>query len=207
LRGAEIGFDYRPLSTARLGLTLFANRLENGIANVTLGRGPGTFPGVGFVARGGEFRQRQNLDAIEVRGVELDGGLDLGPWSLSGGYSFADAEVRGSGPALPLNGLRPAQTPRHLLSGTLGWRGLTGARASATLRYAGAQFEDDLNEAKLPDAVTLDLAGSIPIARFLRVEARAENVTGSRVVAAISSSGLVERATPRTLWVGLRLTP
>jgi outer membrane receptor protein involved in Fe transport len=204
LRGIEAGIDYRPLSTARIGLTLFANRLNNAIANVTLGEGPGTFPGVGFVARGGQYRQRRNLDAIEVRGLELDGRLDLGAWSLSGGYSFADAEVRAAGPALPLSGLRPAQTPRHLLSGTLAWRGLTGARASATARHVGAQFEDDLNSQILPDAVTLDLAGSVPITSRLSLEGRAENVTGARVVAAISGEGLIERATPRTFWIGLR---
>jgi outer membrane receptor protein involved in Fe transport len=207
LRGVEAGFDYRPISTARLGLTLFANRLEGAIANVTLGRGPGTFPGVGFVARGGEYRQRRNLRAIDVRGIELDGALDLGAWSLSGGYSFADAQVRAAGPALALDGLRPAQTPRHTLAGTIAWRSLAGARAAATLRYVGAQFEDDLNETSLPDALTLDLAASLPLARRLRLEARAENVTNARVVAAISGDGLIERATPRTLWVGLRLTP
>jgi vitamin B12 transporter len=97
LRGAEIGIEYRPLSTARIGVTLFSNRLNNAIANVTLGQGPGTFPGVGFVARGGQFRQRQNLDAIISRGVELDGRLDLGDWSLSGGYSFADARSAAQG--------------------------------------------------------------------------------------------------------------
>jgi outer membrane receptor protein involved in Fe transport len=83
LRGAELGIDYRPLSTARVGLTLFANRLEGGIANVTLGEGPGMFPGVGFVGRGGQYRQRRNLDAIEVRGIELDGRLDVGPGRCS----------------------------------------------------------------------------------------------------------------------------
>jgi outer membrane receptor protein involved in Fe transport len=204
LRGVEAGVDYRPLSTARIGLTLFANRLEDAIANVTLGEGPGTFPGVGFVARGGQYRRRGNLDAIEVRGIELEGGLDVGAWSLSSGYSFADAEVRASGPALPLNGLRPAQTPRHLLSGTLSWRGLTGARASLTGRYAGAQFEDDLNRQLLPDALSFDVAGSLPLTAKLSVEARAENLAGARVVAGISGEGVIERATPRTLWLGLR---
>jgi vitamin B12 transporter len=203
LRGLEAGLEYRPLSTARLGLTLFANRLDDAIANVTLGRGPGQFPGVGFVA--GEFRQRQNLDAIEVVGIELDGRLELGAWTLSGGYSFADAEVRADGPAAPLDGLRPAQTPRHSLAGTLAWRGLTGARASATLRYVGAQFEDDLNQDLIPDALTLDAAASVPLTPRLSLEARAENLTDARVVAAISGAGLIERATPRTLWLGLRL--
>jgi outer membrane receptor protein involved in Fe transport len=205
LRGIEAGIDYRPLSTARIGITLFSNRLDGAIANVTLGQGPGTFPGVGFVARGGQFRQRANLDAIEVNGIELDGRLDLGAWSLSGGYSFADAQVVASGAAAPLDGLRPGQAPRHLLSGTLGWRGLNGARASATGRYAGSQFEDDLNRQLLPDALTLDLAGSVPLSSRLSIEARAENVTGARVVAGISGEGVIERATPRTFWIGLRL--
>jgi outer membrane cobalamin receptor len=205
LRGIEAGLEYRPLSTARLGITLFSNRLEGAIANVTLGNGPGVFPGVGFVAAGGQYRQRDNLDAIGVRGVEVDGRLDLGDWSLAGGYSFADAQVRASGTALPLDRLRPAQTPRHLLSGTLGWRGLSGGRASLTARYAGAQFEDDLNAQVLPDALTFDIAGSVPLTRRLSLEARAENLANERVAAGISGEGIIERATPRTLWIGLRL--
>ncbi|MEI9927443.1 MAG: TonB-dependent receptor [Sphingomonas sp.] len=42
------------------------------IANVTIAHGPGTFPGVGFVAAAGFYRVRQNLDAVEARGVEID---------------------------------------------------------------------------------------------------------------------------------------
>jgi vitamin B12 transporter len=205
LEGVEAGVEYRPLSTARIGITVFANRLEEAIANVTLGRGPGIFPGVGFVSAAGEYRQRRNLDAVESVGVELDGRLDLGAWSLSGGYSFADAHVRASGAAIPLNGLRPAQTPRHSLAGTVSWRSLDGIRASGTLRYVGAQYEDDLNQDLLPDALTLDAAASVPLTDRLSLEARGENLTGARVVAGISGNGVIERATPRTLWLGLRL--
>jgi outer membrane receptor protein involved in Fe transport len=204
-RGVEGGVAYRPLSTACIGITLFSNRLRNAIANVTLGAGPGAFPGVGFVGAGGEYRQRRNLDAVHSRGIEIDGRLELGAWSLSGGYSFADARVRASAAALPLNGLRPAQTPRHSLAGTAAWRGLGGARASGTLRYAGSQYEDDLNQQLLPDALTIDAAAAVPVSRRLSLEARAENITGARVVAGISGNGIVERATPRTFWLGLRL--
>ncbi|HEV2078850.1 MAG TPA: TonB-dependent receptor [Allosphingosinicella sp.] len=205
LQGVEAGVEYRPLPALRLGATGFANRLKDGIANVTLGRGPRVFPGVGFVGRGGEFRQRRNLDAIVARGVELDASLDLGSWSLSGGYSFVDAEVRASGPALPLNGLRPAQTPEHSLAGTLSWRAPAGHRASLTARYVGSQFEDDLNQQLLPDALTFDAAASYAVSSAVSVEARAENITDERVVAGISGNGLIERATPRTFWLGLKL--
>src|SRR3954462_978797 len=70
--GAGGGLDGRTAPRAGIGLTLFGNRLEDAIANVTRGRGPGTFPGVGFVAAGGEYRQRQNLDSIQAEGIELD---------------------------------------------------------------------------------------------------------------------------------------
>jgi len=204
LRGIEAGLEYQPIGTARLGVTVFSNRLDNAIANVTLGAGPGTFPGVGFVAAGGEYRRRGNLDAIEVTGIEIDGRLTLGAWTLSGGYSFADAEVRASGPAAPLSGRRPAQTPRHSLAGTLAWSALSGATASATLRYTGAQFEDDLGRDRLPDALTVDAALRVPVADDLTLEARAENLLDERVVAGISGAGIIERATPRTVWLGLR---
>jgi outer membrane receptor protein involved in Fe transport len=74
-------------------------------------------------------------------------------------------------------------------------------------RYVGSQFEDDLNDQRLADAFTLDAAAAWPLTRRIAVELRAENLTDARVETAISGNGIVERATPRTLWIGLRLTP
>jgi outer membrane receptor protein involved in Fe transport len=202
----EGGVDLRAGNRARLGITLFANRLDGAIGNVTLGAGPGVFPGVGFVAAGGDFRQRRNLDAIISRGVEVDGSVDMGRWRLAAGYSFADAEVKASGDAQPLDGLRPAQTPRHSLSATLSWRSPGGAFASAGARYVSSQYEDDLNRQLIPDALTFDAAASLPLGRGLVIEARAENFTDARVIAGISGAGIQERATPRTLWIGLSWT-
>ncbi len=204
LRGVEAGIDLRPAPWAQIRFTLFANRLTDAVANVTLGQGPGTFPGVGFVTAGGAFRQRQNIDALESRGVELEANLSLGRFRLTAGYSFADAEVSASGPAAPLDGLRPAQTARHSLTASIAWQGPRGFHASAGLRYVSAQDEDDRNAQRIPDALTLDAAASIPISRTLSLETRAENLTGEEVVAGISGTGIVERATPRTLWLGLR---
>jgi outer membrane receptor protein involved in Fe transport len=204
LKGIEAGIEYRPLNTVRGSVTVFANRLTDAIANVTLGQGPGIFPGVGFVAVGGEFRRRGNLDAIFARGIEVDGEVRMKAWTVSGGYSFVGAEVEADGAALALDGLRPAQTPRHSLSTTLAWRGLTGARASLSARFSGSQYEDDLNQQKLASALTFDAAAALPLGRGLTLEARAENIADERVVAGISGAGIVERATPRTLWIGLR---
>ena len=204
LGGVEAGLEWRPSPAFRLGATLFANRLDDAIANVTLGQGPGTFPGVGFVPAGGQFRRRENVDAVLSRGVELDARLSLGRWRLTAGYAFADAELRASGAAAPLDGLRPAQTPRHSASATLAWDGAGGATAALTARYAGSQYEDDLNRQRIPDALTFDAVAVVPVAQGLAIEARTENLTDARVVAGISGAGIVERATPRTLWLGLR---
>ena len=98
LAGAEAGIEYArgPL---RLSLTAFVNRLSDAIANVTLGQGPGTFPQVGFVAAGGAFRQRQNVDAVKVRGVEASAGWTRGPWAVRAGASFTHARMQASGAA------------------------------------------------------------------------------------------------------------
>lgn len=207
LAGVEAGLELRPARGARIGLTVFSSRLEDAIANVTLGRGPGSFPGVGFVAAGGQFRQRRNVEAIASRGIEIDAGLTRGPFHLAAGYSYADAEVQASGPAAPLNGLRPAQTPRHSFTASLGWRAEAGASALLAIRYVSGQYEDDLNRQRIAGALTVDAVAVVPVGRRLAFEARAENLFDKRVVAGISGAGIVERATPRTLWLGLSWRP
>lgn len=203
LLGAEIGFDWRAVEGLTLRATGYWNRLDDAIANVTIARGPGTFAGVGFVSAAGVYRRRENLDSVEARGVELDARYATGPVRVSASYAYADSRVHASGIAAPLDGLRPAQTAQHQASATLGWeRG--GGGASLTARYAGPQFEDDQNQRQLADAFTLDATAALPVTDALAIEARAENLADARVEAGISGPGVVERALPRTLWLGLR---
>lgn len=204
VRGVDAGFDYRPLPGFRLSATAFHNRLEDAIANVTLGSGPGNYPGVGFVGAGGLYRQRQNLDAIRSRGIELEAAARHGAWQISGSWTLIDARVRADGAAAALNGLRPAQTPRSQASATLAWREPQRAAASITVRHLSGQYEDDQNMRRLAAATTFDAAIALPLARGFTVEARAENLTDALVEAGISGADILERATPRTLWIGLR---
>ena len=73
------------------------------------------------------------------------------------------------------------------------------------LRRVGAQFDDDLNTDVLKLATTLDAYGAWPLTRRLQLIARAENLTDALVMAGVNGDSSVERATPRTLWIGLRL--
>ncbi len=204
LRGIEAGFDYRPLSTAHVSATLFYNRAKNAIGNVTLGQGPGTFPGVGFVA--GAYRQRLNLDAIEAWGVEANAGLDLGRWSLGLSYAFTDATVEASGVSAALDGMRPAQTPKHQASASASWRS-DGWSAGVTARYDGARYEDDLQTLRLDEALTLDAFAEAPLGNGLSLRLAAENLADANVEAGRTSDGIIDRGQPRTLWVGIRWRP
>lgn len=204
LRGIEAGAAYRR-SGLSLSLTLFANRLDEAIANVTLGEGPGVFPGVGFVAAGGQYRQRRNIDAVIARGIEVSAEFRRGPWIVRTGASLIDARIAGSGFARQLDGLRPAQTPRLSMAASLGWE--RGRRALAmTVRHVGNQFEDDLDQRKLPAATTVDAYAAWPITRRFGLVLRGNNLLNERVVAGIGGDGAIERAAPRTLWLGLRFS-
>jgi vitamin B12 transporter len=202
LKGVEGGVNLHA-GRAVLGVTAFWNRLDGAIANVTLGTGPGTFPQVGVVAAGGVFRQRLNVDAIDVRGLEVTGTLPLGDFKLSASYAYTDARVRASGPAAPLDGKRPAQTPEHQGSATLAYAPSSGPQGSLSVHYAGAQYEDDLEARQLPSAVTVDGVVSLPLIPNVRLVARAENIFDAKVVSGISATGVEDLGTPRTFWLGL----
>ncbi|MEH3035784.1 MAG: TonB-dependent receptor [Sphingomonas adhaesiva] len=201
LTGVDAGVTLTPRAGFSLSAGVFRNHLAGAIANVTAGTGPGTFPGVGFVA--GTYRVRRNLDAIRSSGVEVEARGTIGAITALASWSHVDPRVAAAGPAAALDGLRPAQTPLDQLSATLGWR--DGERSlSATLRHVARQFEDDANTRTLAPATTLDTALAFPLTATLALEARAENLFDTRVEAGISGADVIERATPRTVWLGLR---
>lgn len=190
LWGGEVGADWDSGDT-KLSVTLFANHLANAIANVTLAP---------------NLNQRQNLDAIDSKGVEVSAEQRIGPATLRATYAFTDAKVDASGIAATLDGRRPAQIAKQ--AGSLSLRSDGGGPLGgfATLRYIGKQNEDDLGLLQLGDALTLDAGLTWRLADAVSIEARGENITNALVPAAISSAGIVERATPRTLWLGARVT-
>ena len=190
LWGGEVGADWERGGT-KLSVTLFANHLSNAIANVTLAP---------------NLNQRRNLDAIDSKGVEFSAEQRVGPATLRATYAFTDAKVDASGAAVALDGRRPAQIAKHGGSVSLRSNGQGRFGGFATLRYIGRQNEDDLGLLRLDDALTLDAGLSWRVSDAVSIEARGENLTDELVPAAISSAGIVERATPRTLWIGGRVT-
>ena len=204
-RSVEAGLDWRPAAGVTLSATAFDARVTDAIANVTLGRGPGVFPGVGFVSAAGVYRQRGNVDAVRSRGVELDAAAGRGPLSARLSLSALDARLRATGAAAGLDGLRPAQVAS--LSGSLAvaWVPVRGARLEAAVDHTGRQYEDDGNTRALAAATVLDLSGEWPLTRRLSLWTRLENALDERVEAAVDDAGVIERARPRALFGGLSL--
>jgi outer membrane receptor protein involved in Fe transport len=203
LKGGEIGIDLDS-GNFSLNATAFWNRLDNAIANVSLGVGPGNFPGVGFVAAGGIYRQRQNLEAIDSRGIEIDAAYAAGDMNFRAGYAYVDAKVRASGAAAGLDGLRPAQVPQHFANIGVAYDA-DPLRVSLDARYVGGQYEDDANVRRLGSAFTVDGGVLWKLDKRFRLELRAENLFDARVEAAVSGDGVIERASPRTVWAGIKL--
>jgi len=189
LKGYEAGVEFTPSPALALTLTAFDNRLADAIANVTLSA---------------TVRQRQNVDAIHARGLELGAQARLGTLAFAGSVSWTRAEVEASGPSVALDGKRPAQVPRLAAIGTLTWAPHPGWRLAATLRHTGAQFEDDLETDVLPAATTLDTVFQIPLGRGVSVLLRAENLFDETIVTR-NQAGSIDLGTPRTLWAGVRM--
>jgi vitamin B12 transporter len=170
-------------------VTAFDNRLKDAVANVTLSP---------------SMRQRQNVDAIRARGLELGADATVGTVSFAGSLSWTDAQVEASGTSSALDGKRPAQVPKLAASGTLAWMPQPGWRIAATLRHTGAQFEDDLETDVLRAATTLDGIVQVPLGHGISVLLRGENLFDETIVTR-NQAGSIDYGTPRTLWAGVRI--
>jgi iron complex outermembrane receptor protein len=186
LKGVEAGIDLTPASGVNLGATLFYNRLDDAIANVTIGT---------------NLRERQNIDAIVAKGVEATARVVLvGALFLSVSYAYSHSEVDAPGQAF--DGFVPAQSPRHSASATLAWEPRQGTALSATLRYVAKQYEDDLQTDVLPNALTVDAFARIPVRDGISATARGENLFNATVITR-NAGGSMDLGTPRTLWIGI----
>lgn len=188
LEGFEAGVDWQPIEGVRFALTAFDNEVEGAITNVTVGP---------------NLRQRQNIDAIHAQGIELSSQLRFGEIGFDGTLAYTDAEMRGTGVQAPLDGLRPSQTPKWAVSGTLSWRPRDGMTFAATLRHVGLQFEDDQETDALPAATTVDLFGQVRLVDRLSLVGRVENLFDEEIVTR-NQGGSMDLGVPLTVWGGLR---
>lgn len=214
----EIGIEWRDSATPgnpanvnaasrglSLGAAFFWNDLRDAVGNVTLVRGPGSFPLFGFVPANGVGRQRLNLDRARVRGVELSARYALSPrLTVQADYLYNDAFVRRAAVAPALIGKRLAQVPRQSATVALSWQPAGKLVLNPRLRWLGRQFEDDENALRLGEVVIVDLGLSHPLGRAGSVFINVENIGDARIETGRTADGLVNVGSPRLLTGGVR---
>lgn len=206
LTGSELGLVVRGAHGARVRMTGFWNVVDDPVANVTLGPGPGVVAPCGFVPGGGTCRQRQNLDKVRILGLEAElAWRPAGsPWAGSLSYLLSDPEVVRA-PAQPeLEGKRVAQVPRHQIVARLEH---IGRRSTAALqgRYVSEQYDDDLNQRRLAGFTSVDLYLAYHVGPRLELYAAAENLLDETIEVGLTADGLLSVGAPRMLHGGLRL--
>jgi vitamin B12 transporter len=188
LYGAEIGYG-GAWESLQWDATAFWNQLHNAIANVTIGE---------------NLQQRQNAGDVQAFGLE--GQVrdtirdDLSVWSA---ISYTDAQfVSGQ-----LDGLRPAQAPRTVITGGATWRALDALALEAQIHWEGLRFENDINTLRLGSAFVLDLRATYEVTERLAAYLQVTNAADAKVATAANTDSLLGTVTsygePRVFWVGL----
>ena len=200
LAGAEIGLGGETWS-----VTLFYNRLDDAIGNVTLGVGPGTFPRVGFLPAGGAYRQRQNLGRIEAWGLEADAAWRFSAFEVRAGLAATDAEITHAPAAPQLEGLAPAQAPDLTVTFGALWR--IDPRWSLALdgRWESKRWEDDLNTRALSAALNADARLSLRLNERADLSLAVENLFDAAIETGETGAGIESFAPARIVRIGVTL--
>lgn len=210
LYGAEVGvggaLSMNTGATWSWDATLFKNQLKHAITNVTIGQGPGTFPGAGFVPAGGLLIQRQNAGDIDAVGAEIETRLAFNKhYALRAAASLVDATVHGGTQAAQLTGRRPAQAPHTTVTAGVVLTPFAPFSGSINYRYESTRFADDLNTLPLGSASTVDVQVEWRATERIGVYAAVNNLANADVVSTRSADGVISYSAPRTWGAGFRV--
>jgi vitamin B12 transporter len=185
---------------------VFYNQLANAITNVTIGKGPGSFPLAGFVPAGGTLFQRQNAGSIDAIGVEGEADRSLNATvDLRAAFTYTNARVDGGSQAPQLTGLRPAETPALTVTAGATWRVLDRLSLTGEVRYEGSRFDDDQNTRLIKAGTGVDARAEWRLTRALNVYVAADNLINANIETGRSAVGVVTYDAPRMVRVGLTL--
>jgi outer membrane receptor protein involved in Fe transport len=189
-----------------LGATAFSNELHDAVTNVTVARGPGTFPLFGTLPAGGIGRERLNVDRVRVEGGEFTATVQAAEnLSITAGLLYDDARVVRASVAPGLVGNQLPEVPHQSASVSATYRAAQNITLRPRVRWIGRQWDDDENTLRLGEAVIVDLGLSWAVTRRCDVYANAENLTNARIETARTADGIVSVGTPRLVFGGVRV--
>jgi outer membrane receptor protein involved in Fe transport len=181
LWGAEAGVDWVG-ETSTFRVTAYRNELNNLITNVTLSSSATAI-----------IRQRANAAAAVSHGVEADFRQRF--HNLTGELHYLYSESR------YVTGFRVAQVPKHQGTAQVLYQ-RPGTMVSAGVRVFSYQFDDDLNQFRLPGYATAQLVARQHIVRGLSGEFGLENALNRVFYTAFTPTP--NTGSPRLVRVGLR---
>ncbi|WND01421.1 TonB-dependent receptor [Temperatibacter marinus] len=192
----EAGLRYT--GNVSFGLNFYTALLKDGVGNITIGFGPGFYPLGGFVPSGGVLRQRSNIDEMVTKGIEMNVSATQGSWRFALDYLFADNEITAFDNNPDLVGKRSIQTPKHSVTLSTEYDFSKGI-ISAEGRYSGAMFDDDMNARSLADVLTFNLGATYEVNDAVHLHLTAHNIFDSKVISAVSATGLETLAQGRSV--------
>jgi vitamin B12 transporter len=183
--------------------TIFYNQIDDPVLNVTLGKGPATFPIAGFIVAGGTLFQRQNAGEIDAWGVEADASGDITPtlnWRAA--FDYTHARVDGGGSAPQLTGLKPAQTPAWTATAGLDWRATDKLTLSNFVRFVTTQYDDDQNTRRIAPGAEWDGRAAWSLGPAEEVYVAVDNIADAKISTGKTADFVTSLSEPRTFRVG-----
>ncbi len=206
LYGVEAGGGGALLGRGTWSVTMFYNRLENPVTNVTLGKGPFIDPVAGLIPAGGLLLQRRNLGAVNAFGLEAEAAVNFTHTArFDAALSWTHARVATGAAAPRLNGLVPAETPDISANARLSWRLHPKLTLAAETRYQGERFDDDQNTRRLSAAATTDFRVEWRPKRNVTVFLAAANLADERVSTGETADGIFSYGPPLTVSAGFSI--
>jgi vitamin B12 transporter len=183
--------------------TLFYNQINDPVLNVTLGRGPGTFPIAGFIVAGGTLFQRQNAGEIDAWGVEADASGDITTtlnWRAA--FDYTHARVDGGSSAPQLTGLKPAQTPAWTATTGFDWRAAQKLTLSSFVRFVTTQYDDDQNTRRIAPGAEWDGRAAWSLGPAEELYAAVDNIADAKISTGKTADFVTSLSEPRTFRIG-----
>ena len=200
LLGKDAGIRIVPTRALTLRTTWFDNRVEDPVSNVTL-----SVNGENVIS------QRQNLGRTRIRGIQTDAEYRAhDAFTISGGYVYTAATIREFDGRPELEGKVLPQVPRHRGTVQATYTNPRVVNASVAMHAVGRQFDDDLNQrrvpgysyAGLPGYVVIDVNVSRSLSRRVEIFGGAQNALGAEYFVGTLPTTV---GTPRLVHGGLRV--
>lgn len=118
------------------------------------------------------FGYYDNIQKTRAQGVELAGRAEAGPLTLSGNYTWTQAE-NASGVN---DGNQLPRRPEHMANVQASWRWSDAVTTSAAVRYVGEAFNNDANTVVMDAYTLVDLRASWQVNDTVELYGRVENL-------------------------------